>query len=160
NPGFQTANTLTTRIALPGSKYSDGIGLKATNFWHEAIRRIEAIPGVESAAVTSELPLSGLNNPSPRTAKVPGGEPHHVSLRSVSPGYWNVMRIPLRAGRFLNTEDRKTTQRVVVINEQLRKEVFGTQDPIGQRLIFDFQERRETEYYTAVVVGVTSDVRH
>src|SRR5262249_43018702 len=61
NPGFQAANVVTTRIALPGSKYSDGIGVRATTFWHEAIRNLEAIPGVERAAVTSELPLSGLN---------------------------------------------------------------------------------------------------
>src|SRR5262249_22242756 len=140
DPGFQAANILTARIALPGSKYSDGVGTKAATFWREAISKVEAIPGVESAAITSELPLSGLNNPSPRTATAPGGEPHHVYLRSVSPGYWNVMRIPLRAGRFFTTEDRKTTQRVVVINEQLRKDIFGSRDPIGQRLTFDFQE--------------------
>src|SRR5262249_24423742 len=85
---------------------------------------------------------------------------HHVYLRSVSPGYWNVMRIPLRAGRFFTTEDRKTTQRVVVINEQLRKDIFGSRDPIGQRLTFDFQERQERENYQAIIVGVTGDVPH
>src|SRR5262249_55161320 len=47
NPGFQAANILTTRIALPGLKYGGG-GAKATAFWHDAIDRIEAIPGVES----------------------------------------------------------------------------------------------------------------
>jgi len=160
NPGFQPTNILTTRIALPGSKYSDGIGDKASTFWREAIRNIQTIPGVESAAVTSELPLSWLNNPTPRTATAPGGVAHHVYLRSVSPAYWNVMRIPLRAGRFLSQDDRRTTQRVVVINEQFRKDVFGDRDPIGQRLTFDFQERMETEYYQAIVVGVSADVRH
>jgi putative ABC transport system permease protein len=160
NPGFQANNVLTTRIALPGSKYSDGIGAKVTTFWHDAIRNIQAIPGVQSAAVTSELPLSGLNNPTPRTATAAGGEPHHVYLRSVSPGYWNVMQIPLLAGRYLSTDDRRTAQRVVVINDQFRKDVFGNQDPIGQRLTFDFQERNETENYQAVVVGVTHNVHH
>jgi predicted permease len=160
NPGFQATNLLTTRIALPGSKYSDGTGTKVTAFWREAILRVEAIPGVESAAVTSELPLSGLNNPTPRMATTPGGKSHLLYLRSVSPSYWNVMRIPLRGGRFLSPDDRKSAPRVVVINEQLRKDVFGDQDPIGQRLIFDFQERQETENYQAVVVGVVGDVRH
>jgi predicted permease len=160
NPGFQAANILSARIALPGSKYSDRVGAKATAFWHEAIRGVEAIPGVEGAAITSELPLSGLNNPTPRTVTAPGGKPHHVYLRSVSPGYWNVMRIPLRAGRRFNPDDRRTAQRVVVINEQFRRDVFGDRDPIGQRLTFDFQERQETENYQAVVVGVTGDVRH
>src|SRR5439155_21115848 len=157
---FQAANILTTRIALPGSKYSDGVGAKVTTFWREAIGNVEAIPGVDCAAVTSELPLSGLNNPTPRTATADGGKPHHVYLRSVSPGYWNVMRIPLRAGRFFKPDDRRTAQRVVIINDQFRKDVFGDRDPIGQRLTFDFQERMETEYYQAVVVGVTGDVHH
>jgi putative ABC transport system permease protein len=161
NPGFQPSNLVTTRIALPGSKYGDGgIGIKVTTFWHEALGRIDDIPGVESAALTSELPLSGLNNPSPRTATAPGGEPHHVYLRSVSPGYWNVMRIPLLAGRLLSTNDLRTTQRVVVINQQFRRDVFGDRDPIGQRLTFDFQQGLETENYQAIVVGVTGDVRH
>jgi predicted permease len=160
NPGFQANNVLTTRLALPGSKYSDGVGAKVTAFWHDAIRNVEAIPGVQSAAVTSELPLSGLNNPSPRTATADGGEPHHVYLRSVSPGYWNVMRIPLLAGRYLSTDDHKTSQRVVVINEELRKDIFGDRDPIGQRLTLDFQERNETENYQAVVVGIAGDVHH
>jgi len=160
NPGFQATNMLTTRIALPGSKYSDGTGTKVTAFWREAILRVAAIPGVESAAVTSELPLSGLNNPTPRMATTPGGKSHLVYLRSVSPGYWTVMRIPLRAGGFLSPGDRKSAPRVVVINEQFRKDVFGDQDPFGQRLTFDFQERQETENYQAVVVGVAGDVRH
>jgi putative ABC transport system permease protein len=47
-----------------------------------------------------------------------------------------------------------------VINEQFRRDVFRDRDPIGQRLTFDFQERMETEYYQAIVVGVAGDVRH
>jgi putative ABC transport system permease protein len=160
NPGFQAENILTTRIALPGSKYSDGTGTKLTAFWREAVQSIEAIPGVESAAVTSELPLSGLNNPTPRMATSPEGKSQLLYLRSVSPNYWNVMRIPLRAGRFLTPDDRKTTPRVVVISERFGKEVFGDQDPVGQKVTFDFQERAETENYQAVVVGVVGDVRH
>jgi putative ABC transport system permease protein len=160
NPGFQAANILTTRVALPGSKYSDGTGTKATAFWREAVSRIENIPGVESAAAISELPLSGLNNQTPRMAITTAGKSQLLYLRSVSTNYWNVMRIPLRAGRLLLESDRKSTPRVVLINEQFRKDVFGDQDPIGKRLTFDFQERFEKENYQAVVVGVVGDVRH
>jgi len=70
------------------------------------------------------------------------------------------MRIPLRSGRLLNHDDRKSAPRVVVINEQFRKDVFGSQDPIGQKLTFDFRERLEKDNYQAVVVGVVGDVRH
>ena len=160
NPGFQTANVLTTRIALPGSKYSDGTGAKVAAFWREAINRIGAIPGVESAGATSELPLSGLNNPTPRMATTAEGRSQLLYLRSVSPRYWDVMRVPLRGGRLLNQDDRKSTPRVVVINEQFRKDVFGNRDPIGRKLTFDFQERSEKDNYQAVVVGVVGDIRH
>ena len=160
NPGFQATNIITTRIALPGSKYSDGMGTKVTAFWHEAVRRIETIPGVESAAVTSELPLSGLNNPTPRMATTAESKSQLLYLRSVSADYWKVMRIPLRAGRLLSQDDRKSAPRVVVINQQFRKDMFGDRDPIGQRLTFDFQERFEKEDYQAVIVGVAGDVRH
>jgi predicted permease len=160
DPGFQTANVLTTRIALPGSKYSDGTGAKMTAFWRDAVKRIEAIPGVDCAALTSELPLSGLNNPTPRMATTSEGKSHLLYLRSVSPNYPNVMRIPMRAGRFLSQDDRNAGPRVVVINEQFRKDLFGDRDPIGQRLTFDFHERQETGNYQAVIVGVVGDIRH
>jgi MacB-like periplasmic core domain len=68
--------------------------------------------------------------------------------------------VPLRGGRLLNQEDRKSTPRVVVINEQFRKDVFGNQDPIGRKLTFDFQERSGKDNYQAVVVGVVGDIRH
>ena len=160
NPGFQPENILTTRIALPGSKYSDATGAKVAAFWREAVLRIEAIPGVESAAVTSELPLSGLNNPTPRMATAAAANSQLLYLRSVSPNYWNVMRIPLREGRLLSAEDRRTAPRVIVISERFRRDVFGDQDPIGQKVTFDFQERAEKENYQAIVVGVVGDVRH
>src|SRR5262249_28455669 len=123
-------------------------------------RRIEAIPAVEGAALTSGLPLSGVNKPTPRTATAPGGPTYHVYLRSVTPRYWSEMGIPLPAGRFLTPGDQRTSQRVVVINERFRRAVFGDQDPIGQRLVFDFKERQETDNYQAVVVGIAGDVRH
>src|SRR5262249_21732277 len=160
NPGFGTTSVLTTRLALPGSKYSDGTGARLSGFWREAIDRVEALPGVSAAALTSELPLSGLNNPSPRVATTPDGKSYLLYLRSVPPNYWNVMQIPLLSGRFLTAADRRNTPRVVVINEQFQREVFGDQNPIGQHLTFNFRERFEKEDYQAVVVGVAGSVHH
>jgi putative ABC transport system permease protein len=70
------------------------------------------------------------------------------------------MRIPLLAGRLLNAGDLRITQRVAVINEQLKKDVFGEHDPIGQLITFDFQQGLESKNYQALVVGVTGNVHH
>jgi len=115
---------------------------------------------VSGAALTSELPLSGLNNPSPRVATTTDGKSHLLYLRSVSPKYWNVMQIPLVLGRFLTAPDRRNMPRVVVINEQFQRDAFGDQNPIGQHLTFNFKERFEKEDYQAVVVGVAGSVHH
>jgi putative ABC transport system permease protein len=160
NPGFQTTSILTTRLALPPAKYNDDTGDKLTTFWYTATERIEAIPGVASAAITSELPLGGMNNPTPKTATTTDGKPYVLYLRSVSPNYVNVMQIPLREGRMFSRDDRWDTPRVVVINEQFRQEVFGDRNPVGQRLTFNFQERAEPSNYQAVIIGVIGNVRH
>jgi len=157
NPGFQTTNVLTTRLALPGAKYT---GDQLTAFWYAATERMEMIPGVASAAITSELPLGGMNNPTPKTATTAEGKAYVLYLRSVSPNYVNAMQIPLREGRMFSREDRRDTPRVVVINEQFRREVFGGRNPVGQRLTFNFQERAEPANYQAVIIGVIGDVRH
>jgi putative ABC transport system permease protein len=160
NPGFQTTGILTTRLALPPAKYNDDTGDKLTTFWYTATERIEAIPGVANAAITSELPLGGMNNPTPKTATTTDGKPYVLYLRSVSPNYVNVMQIPLREGRMFSRDDRWDTPRVVVINEQFRQEVFGDGNPVGQRLTFNFQERAEPSNYQAVIIGVIGNVRH
>jgi putative ABC transport system permease protein len=115
---------------------------------------------VAGAALTSELPLGGMNNPTPKTVTTAEGTPYLLYLRSVSPNYVNAMQIPLREGRMFSRDDRRDTPRVVVINEQFQREVFADRDPIGQKLIFNFQERAEKENYQAVIIGVIGNIRH
>jgi predicted permease len=160
DPGFDARGVLTARMSVPPGKYSDATGGKLALFWGGLLQRIDELPGVSESAVTSELPLSGLNNPTPRQATPRGGKPFLTFLRSVSPGYVSAMRIPLRAGRFFNDADRMREQRVVVINDQFARDVFGTQNPVGQAITFDFRDRADTMDYQAVVVGVVGSVRH
>ena len=160
DPGFSPRRVLTARLAVPPGKYSDATGEKLVLFWSGLLDRIEAIPGVERAALTSELPLGGLNNPSPRTGAAPGGQPFATDLRSVSPGYADAMRIPLRSGRFFTSADGKQGQRVVVINEKFARDVFGTAVPLGQTITFNFRDRADTSDYQAAVIGVIGSIRH
>ena len=160
DPGFAPQHVLTARIAVPPGKYSDATGERLGQFWRDLIDRVDQIPAVASAALTSELPLGGLNNPSPRTATAPAGRPYLTYLRSVSPAYADAMRIPLRAGRFLSDTDDKQHRRVVVINELFARDVFGNRDPVGQTITFNFRDRADTMDYQAVVVGVVGSIRH
>jgi putative ABC transport system permease protein len=118
------------------------------------------LPDVASAAITSELPLSGLGNPSPRTVVAPGRRPVAVSLRSVSSRYGDALGVPLRAGRFIATSDRVASERVVVINAPLARDLFGGENPIGRLVTFDFRNRFDTTDYQARIVGIVDGVHH
>jgi putative ABC transport system permease protein len=154
DPGFRTTNILTTRVALPFAKYNDEN--KLANFWHEALTNIANLPGVEGEGIVSELPLSGLNNPTPFKAKAPSGLSYSTYVRSVSSDYLKVMDVPLREGRYLTAEDRRDLPKVIVINDVFKHDVFGDSSPIGKTLTFQF----DGPPYEATVVGVVGSVHH
>ena len=153
DPGFRTDHLLTTRIILPFNRYNSYDRL--SGFWRDLIPKIEALPEVESAAAISEMPLGGLNNPTPFTATTEDQKIYFTYVRSVTPNYLHLMGVPLLAGRHISNEDRLDNQRVVVINEIFKREVFGDQNPLGKHLIFPFEAHQDT-----VVVGVVGNVHH
>jgi len=153
DPGFRTTNLLTTRVALPFAKYNDEY--KLAGFWHQALSNIANLPGVRGEGIVSELPLSGLNNPTPFKANAPSGLSYTTFVRSVSADYLKTMDVPVREGRYLTADDRNGSQPVVVINDVFKREVFGDKSPIGQRLTFQFNAP-----YEAVIVGVVGSVHH
>ncbi|HEX3682334.1 MAG TPA: ABC transporter permease [Bryobacteraceae bacterium] len=153
DPGFRTDHLLITRISLPFNKYSTDQLLEG--FWRDALRRIRDIPGVRNVGFTSELPLSGLNNPTPFKANTAAGRPYVTFVRSISPDYPAVMNIPLRAGRYFTANDRDGTPNVMLINQAFAHDVFGNEDPIGKHLTFQFDGP-----YEGVIVGVIGNVHH
>jgi putative ABC transport system permease protein len=153
DPGFRTDHLLSTRIVLPFNRYNSYDRL--SNFWRELLAKVEALPDVESAAAISEMPLGGLNNPTPFTATTEDKKVYFTYVRSVSPNYLQFMKVPLLAGRHISWEDRLETQRVVVINDVFKREVFGDQDPLGKHLVFPFERHQD-----CVVVGVVGNVHH
>jgi putative ABC transport system permease protein len=138
---------------LPFTKYNDET--KLANFWHQALGNIANISGVEGEGIVSEMPLSGLNNPTPFNAVAPSGQGYTTFVRSVSPDYLKIMDIPLREGRYITNEDRNGQPPVVVINDAFKREVFGDTSAIGHHLKFQFDGP-----YDAVVVGVVGSVHH
>lgn len=153
DPGFHTAGIHTARIALPAGRYRDP--QSRITFWDTLLDRLRG-RGAAAAAVTTELPLSGQDNPTSFNAKLAGGETVPVSIRSVSPGYFDLLGIPLLAGRGLSQGDGPQAPQVILVNEVLASRLRRLGDPVGQLVGFDFIGKD----FQVQVVGVVGDVRH
>jgi len=154
DPGFKTDHLLTTRIALPSANLNSPRE-RLSAFWRELIEKLESVPGVESAAAASTLPLSGLGNVTPFKAVTPDKQEYLFSSNNVSANYLPAMGVPLLAGRHFSPFDRGGSPVVVLINEVFKREVFGADDPIGKELEFPVNTFKK-----ATVVGVVGNVRH
>ncbi|HKP86351.1 MAG TPA: ABC transporter permease [Blastocatellia bacterium] len=145
NPGFDTKNLLTFKLSLFAKRYSEAPA--AIAFHDELLARIERLPGVKGAATTDLLPLSGGGNtgsflvegqpaPSP-------GDKNEGNLRTVSPDYFSVMRIPLIEGRLFNERDNMSAPNVLVINKTMADRVFPDGTAIGSRVVFVFDPAKQ-----------------
>jgi len=149
--GFNASNLLTLRVQT--SKRFD---LQATQrFFMESLNAVRQVPGVTAVDLTSQLPLSGdvdqygvhFENDDPKVA--------YSSFRyTVSPGYFEMMEIPLLRGRRLDTHDVAEAPLAVMISESLAKHRFGDQDPVGQRVRLG---PSDGPWHT--IVGVVGDVK-
>ena len=124
-------------------------------FFDDLLDRVEALPGVSSAGITSHLPLSGEEGQ--RSFAIVGDEAvpasHAVDagFRRVSAGYFRAMGIPLQRGRgFVKGETGAT-----VVNEAFAQHFFPGEDPVGRHLVIEDGPTRPRE-----IVGVVGDVRH
>jgi putative ABC transport system permease protein len=154
--GFDREQTLTMALSLDGERYDEGQERQA--FYDELMPRLEAIPGVTSAAATSKLPLlGGTNGPSiteERYAQDPNQDGILTELSVVVGNYFQAMGIPLLAGRTLLPEDADTVNAGVVINETAARRFWPGEDPLGKRFGFGGDP---PSWLT--VVGVVGDVR-
>jgi putative ABC transport system permease protein len=158
DPGFDGTNVLAVEIALPGFRYDST--RKVLAFYDELERRARALPGVEAAAVVSQVPLG----PPTWSSEfgVQGREPlprgSEVRHRELTHEYQQVMRVPLKSGRRFNAADmREEGPLVVLINETLARKYFPDRDPLGARIIFDRIPAPESRWRT--IVGVVGDER-
>ncbi len=134
DPGFNSAGLLTMELALPRSKYAEPGKQRA--FLDQALDRIEALPGVESAAAVTTAPLSGNDliysfqmdgMPTPSS-----GENPSANYYAVSHDYFRTMSIPLRKGRLFTARDTGSSARVAIVDETFVRRFAPDQDPIGK----------------------------
>jgi putative ABC transport system permease protein len=154
DPGFDPHNVLSVGIDLPTAKYDSAA--KVIGFFHEFATRVGALPGVEKAAGVTLPPLTGGGWTSDyhvegRPADQYGTEVMH---RVASPGYFQLMRVPVIAGRVFTDRDRAGSIPVTVINEALAREAFPGEDPLGKRIAFARVPDSTVTWWTVVgVVG-------
>jgi putative ABC transport system permease protein len=157
DPGFERENRLVFEVPLGGERYSTPEGVWA--FSDAAIENLRAVPGVESAALSTLQPLQGDDavwgywlESTPPTE----GEDGNVLFNRVTPGYFDAMGIPLLAGRPIGAGDRFDTPLVVVISKGFAEEAFPGEDPVGQVIRFG----RDSDDPRFEVVGVAGEVQH
>ena len=158
DPGFDPNGVLTARLILPGGRYptAESILRVYTQIRDEAAR----IPGVQSAALTSVVPLSGSSMQSSVEAEgrtVKDNSPQG-NVRFTSSGYFATMRIPILAGRDIASTDRANAPYVVVVNEALARMLWPNIDPrdaVGRR-IAAVGTKKEPQYRE--VIGVVGDL--
>ena len=159
--GFRSENILTLQPRLSESKYANPD--QRTIFYQEVLKRIEALPGVESAAATTDLPLGGglwggdvtLGNEADLLFKVREA----VGLIAVTPNYFRAMATPLRIGRYFTEQDRTQASRVVIINESMARHYWPGENPLGKRMGLFLSGLRQKPTW-AEIVGVVGDVKH
>jgi putative ABC transport system permease protein len=156
-PGFRPSRLLVMEVQATGRRMSDDA---TRRFFADALEAVKRVPGVESAAFTSELPLSGegkLEQYGVQFERNVNPSESPVAFRyAVTPGYFETMGIPLRRGRLFDERDATNPGiRPVLINEAYAKRKFPGVDPIGQRIRLGGPNGRPWD----MIVGVVGDVR-
>jgi len=158
DPGFRAEKVLTMTIVLPEVRYPDRT--RRASFYDELTRRVEALPGVTSAAVVTDVPLTNSGNSvgvsiEGRADPAPDRVPI-VITRMISSNYFKTMSIPLLKGRELNEGDKADSPPVAVISETTARLFWPGEDPLGKRI--KVGESTSSNKWLKVV-GVVKDVR-
>lgn len=157
DPGFNPQNVMTMYLQLPTTRYAEIS--RQTQFRRQLLERLNGLPGVEAAMVSS-IPFgdSYLNHKVVVDGRppVPVGTEPVVSTLSVMGDYFHVMQIAVRAGRGLNDTDREGQPLVAVVNEEFVKRFFPHEDPLGARI--DWALSTPPRKWMAIV-GVVSDTK-
>ncbi|MDQ3139072.1 MAG: ABC transporter permease [Gemmatimonadota bacterium] len=162
--GFEASGLVTLRVVPPMPEYQNPERLVA--LYRRLAEAVRAVPGVRSAALTNHLPLTGASMPTSVEVEGRAAQPNEEQsalFRTVSPGYFGTMGIPIVRGRALEAGDLSRAAGAVVVSQTFARQYWPGVDPLGRRItVFksvstgaDFGER-----LAGTVVGVAGDVRH
>jgi putative ABC transport system permease protein len=157
SPGLDPANLLTFRVQIPSARYPEAAS--RTRFFARAIEQIESLPGVTAVSAVNFLPFTPLIsrtyvNIAGRPPAQPGAE-LVTSVRTVMPGYFRAMRIPLRSGRdFTPADFEPAAPNRFLVNEAFVRQFLGAGQPLPQISVLMANENPFSE-----IIGVVADVK-
>jgi putative ABC transport system permease protein len=158
NPGFDRSHVLTLRIALPSYEYRDEARIR--HFYAQLLDRLQALPGVESAAMVTSLPSSWNWNQTLYRAEdqLPAapGEVRATVQQFVTPDFLRTLHVPLLEGRFFSSADGPDASPVVVLSASLARRLWPNQEAVGRRIKFGFNDATDP---WRTVVGVVGDIK-
>jgi putative ABC transport system permease protein len=177
--GFTERNVLTMRVALPDAKYplpangNDPRNPAGLPFYEQLLERVEALPGVKAASVSTVLPLSAMwtwgkyfsieGRPDPPALnQVPG-----VSFALISHDFFRTFGVAISRGRAFTEQDRENSQPVAIVNETLARRFFPNEDPVGKTIWMGPPEHmlppdpqtQGNRFVRRQIVGVVPDVK-
>jgi putative ABC transport system permease protein len=157
NLGFDPHNVLTLRFSMNDPRYLTTAGTE--RFFRQVFERLRQIPGVESTAYVTALPIEfSFDLPFHIEGRRPDAR-GSANYKHVTPDFFHTMTVPLRQGRQFEERDSENAPGVVIINESLARQFFPNENPIGQRITVggnvgpDFADR------TREIIGVVGDLR-
>jgi len=156
NPGFRAAGVLTLGVSPARVKYPQPEALIA--LYDEILTEIRRVPGVQAAGAVRVLPLArelGDWSLAIEGYTPPSGERISADWQAATPGYFEALGVPLRAGRLFTAADRRDSQPVVLISEAFARRYWPGRSALGHRLKIG----RSTSPWSTIV-GVVGDVRH
>src|ERR1700735_2060757 len=160
NPGFNPHNVMFFGLSLSPATFMTTAAAVRAGF-RNADAAIAATPGVQAVSISwGAFPMSGDDEwlfwldgqPKPTTRNEMNWAIEYV----VDPDYLNIMRTPLRSGRFFTAQDDENAPKVVVVDEVLAKKYFGNENPIGKRLFLEIGGQQDM---TAEIIGVVGHVK-
>lgn len=158
-PPIATNKLLTVDINLPQSRYPDA--KQASAFFQDLVNRVEALPGVEAATVSTSTPLSGIARNDPFAIEGRPLDPANISFagwQKAGANYFNTLNIPIVQGRDLTSQDMDENAPVVaVINESMARRYWPQENPLGRRITLGLP-RPDNPW--ATIVGIAKDLPH
>jgi predicted permease len=162
NPGFNPTRVITANIWIPvpnDPKVDPYLPLaRQSSFAREVVRRMNAIPGVELAGITSDLPANGQTNSAALAIEdrpIESSQDLRAEIIRVSPDYFRVMQAPLVRGRFFAENDEDGKQPVAIIDEAAARRYWSGRDPLGGRL----RVGQDPTLRWMTVVGLVKDIK-
>jgi len=156
--GFDTGNLLVLRITPDAARYRTSA--QTNDYYRRVLTSLREVPALASVAAVTSLPMSTIGSDFtrpywPEDARPDGSAVPEASIRMATPGYFGTLGLPLIVGREFTDRDDAEASRVVIINQKLARDAWGTENPVGRNLILDYQRGP----YPYEVVGVVRDAR-